>query len=929
MGISTVLTVTENPVSRALIFAPVQGHLYFNPLKSRGPAGEEGLLLALHTTSAEDRLKNAVWWICFMRILSRFRIILSTGLLLLASFSCTVCADEEQAIHLRFETAPQVQRGNYRAHGVLQATLSPGDLIVPPLQNRASGEFDGSSAIVYAVPGNTDGFAENFTWEGFFLSPATNTFQPETGIADRLLTQFAFAKGDWTRLAIGLVADDEGDPRLCVELEGFEGRSFGMGDQSFVADRWHHFALVHEGTAAAARIRWYLDYQLTGELFLGGQSDQNTLRPPGPAPFTIGARLKNGEQVNRGFHGFVDEIRMVPRPLTVSEFLRTDAALLQQTVSTDAMQAEHNKAFWDDRHRRAQEQAAQWTAERSASWSIDKYFDSSKPEIDDHAFLRRLSLAVRGRIPRVDEVTSFIADPRPDKRIGIIDQMLESDEWGDGWVGYWQDVLAENPSVVFPTLNNSGAFRQWIYESFRQNKPFDQFATELILMEKNSSHSETDDGPAGFGVATGNDAPMAMRSHVLMKAFAAVDLTCARCHDSPVDRFLQADLFQLAAYLKGGPLVIPNTSVAAVNRTHQQGVITTSLFTGQKIQPKGLSSHWLNKREDASSLRSVRPGPRAQLAALITSPHNRRFSDVFVNRMWKRFFGTGLVESVDQWNNFPGASHPELFHHLSTEFVTTGYNVKALARTIFRSRAWQRQRQRRRRMSGEQLVDSLFIAVGKDFRAETLGVHATDPGAVHLPQPHRAWQFASLPNERDRPALGMPVSQTIVNVMTAFGWSGSRQKPRSERELTTSSLQPLMLFNGLMSQRVTRLSEQSTVTQLCLRDISAAELVDNLFLTTVGRPPDQEERSKFTDVLRPGFDNRRTWQPARPIEPLSTFQPDWRKHLEAEQTRLMLDAQERVSRGEPPTVRLASDFRERVEDVLWALINSPEFVVIP
>jgi hypothetical protein len=165
--------------------------------------------------------------------------------------------------------------------------------------------------------------------------------------------------------------------------------------------------------------------------------------------------------------------------------------------------------------------------------------------------------------------------------------------------------------------------------------------------------------------------------------------------------------------------------------------------------------------------------------------------------------------------------------------------------------------------------------------------------------------------------------------MTAFGWNGSRQQPRSEREQTTSALQPLMLFNGLVSQRITRLSEQSAVTELCLRDISVSTLVDRLFLSVLGRRSDEKERQRFVSLLRPNFGDRHTGKLARPVEPLSTFQPDWRKHLEAEQTRLMLEAQQRVSRGEPSTVRLTNDFRERVEDALWALINSPEFVVIP
>jgi len=232
-------------------------------------------------------------------------------------------------------------------------------------------------------------------------------------------------------------------------------------------------------------------------------------------------------------------------------------------------------------------------------------------------------------------------------------------------------------------------------------------------------------------------------------------------------------------------------------------------------------------------------------------------------------------------------------------------------------------------MSAEQLVDSLFVAVGKTFQAETMGVHATDAGAVQLPRPMRAWQFAALPNERDRPALGMPGNQTIVDVMATFGWTGNRQQPRTEREQTASAQQPLMLFNGLMSQRITRLSDASAVTELCLQSISVTELVDQLFLTVLGRQPDAEERQQFESFLTPGYSQRLTGKPRRPFEPLSTFQPDWRKHLEAEQTRLMFAAQQRVARGERPTDRLTRDFRERVEDVLWALMNSPEFIVIP
>lgn len=856
-------------------------------------------------------------------------LILLSSALLISVLGRDIHAVDAPAFYLRCE--PEIEVSNKQAilFGVQSSTLAPGEVTSPKkLRNSGCWRFDGHSSIAYSVPGNSEGFSEDFTWEGFFLYPSSNRFLPETGIADRLVTQFAFDKGDWTRLAIGLVADKNGTPRLCVELEGFDGRTFGQGDKVVAPDRWHHFALVHEGTASAARIRWYLDYELSGEVLLGGQANQNTLRSPGKAPFTIGARLRSGQLVNRGFEGLIDEVRLTPRSLTVENFLRVDGGNFSKPVTEDALTRPHDD-FWSDRHRWATDESTIWRIERFSRSSIDMLSGRPNTKIDDASFFRRLSLTVRSRIPTLPEVEQFLADDRVDKRTRMIDKLLASSEWADSWVGYWQDVLAENPSVVFPTLNNSGAFRQWLYKSFRDNTAFDRFTTELIQMQGLGANRPDYDGPAAFALATGNDVPMAMRAHVLMKAFAAVDLRCARCHDSPVDEFRQADLFQLAAYLNDGPLQVPASSVAAIGKANVPAAITTSLKPGEKISPAELTAHWLQDSVGPASLHPVEARFRAQLAALITSPRNSRFSDVIVNRVWKRYFGTGLIEPVDDWNSGPEASNPKLLRLLSSHFVQSGYDLKELARLILNSEAWQAIRPQRQRMSAEQLIDSLFMAVGKEFEAETLGVHATDPGAVQLPQPQRAWQFAALPNERDRPALGMPVSQTIVDVMRSFGWNGSRQQPRSVREETTSALQPLLLFNGLMTQRIVRLSEQSAITELCLQNVSVEMLVDQLFLSVLGRRPDPDEKAKFVAFLRLDYENRLTGKPARPAEPLSTFQPDWRKHLEAEQTSLMLAAQQRVARGELPTARLTDAFRERVEDVLWALINSPEFLVIP
>ena len=152
-------------------------------------------------------------------------------------------------------------------------------------------------------------------------------------------------------------------------------------------------------------------------------------------------------------------------------------------------------------------------------------------------------------------------------------------------MGYWQDVLAENPNILNPTLNNTGPFRWWIYESLLDNKPMDLFVTELLRMKG----SERFGGPAGFGVASQNDVPMAAKGTIVSTAFLGVEMKCARCHDSPANISTQQDLFELAAMLGTKPLEVPATSSVPLDKLTAGGrkpLIQVTLKPGTKVEPK-------------------------------------------------------------------------------------------------------------------------------------------------------------------------------------------------------------------------------------------------------------------------------------------------------------------------------------------------------
>jgi hypothetical protein len=196
--------------------------------------------------------------------------------------------------------------------------------------------------------------------------------------------------------------------------------------------------------------------------------------------------------------------------------------------------------------------------------------------------------------------------------------------------------------------------------------------------------------------------------------------------------------------------------------------------------------------------------------------------------------------------------------------------------------------------------------------------------------PTRAWQFTSLSNERDRPALSLPASQTVVTVLEAFGWRGSRQDPLTIREQEPTVLQPAILANGVVGKRISQLSEDSYFTDLSIGDQPLETLVSGLYRQILSRPPTADEKQMMAAVLSEGYENRRTGSsPGIRPGPYKRDGVAWSNHLKPESSEIKIRFAKEVEKGDPPTTRLTTDWRERAEDAVWALVNSPEFVWIP
>jgi len=571
--------------------------------------------------------------------------------------------------------------------------------------------------------------------------------------------------------------------------------------------------------------------------------------------------------------------------------------------------------------------------------------------INDAAFLRRVYLDTVGTGPTEAEAREFLDSDDPEKRSKLIEQLLHDERYADNWVSLWLDLLAENPTLLNQSLNSTGPFRWFLYESLRDGKPLDQMVTELILMRGSSSEG----GSAGFSMAGENDSPMAAKGHIVASAFLGIELQCARCHDSPYHSTSQEDLYSLAAMLNRKQLAPPKTSRvpdAFFEGIGRESLIHVTLKPDEQVQPKWPFASFTGV-EDGPHIDTLVSNPkdsRERLAALVTSPQNHRFPQVVVNHLWNRLMGAGIVQPVNDWEG-KTASHPELLQWLANELVSHDYDVRHVLQLMMTSETYQRetigQNQQAsaeqrffnapdpRRLTAEQVVDSLFTATGSEMNTGELTF--THDGAepmtsrLTLGSPRRAWMFAGLNNERDRPSLSLPKAQPIADVLEAFGWTGTRQQPIAVRETDPNLLQPGILANGTLSMSLTRVAAHSPLAQLALDANSPEALLNSLFLRFLSRYPNAQEKKNFIPALTAGFDKREL--PADQVERTPVESPlpvsTWTNHLVPEANEIQREWQRRIQRGPVADPRLQAAWREVYEDVIWSLINDREFVWVP
>lgn len=163
------------------------------------------------------------------------------------------------------------------------------------------------------------------------------------------------------------------------------------------------------------------------------------------------------------------------------------------------------------------------------------------PLASDEDFLRRVTFDLAGRMPTTSEVLLFGLDSTPDKRRAVIEELLKSDDYGVNWARYWRDVIYLRATDMRARLNEA-QFVDWMTTQLNENKSWQEITTDLLT----ASGDVRENGSTALIFAhEGDPAELAAETS---RIFLGIQIQCANCHDHPTDKWKRKDFHELAAF---------------------------------------------------------------------------------------------------------------------------------------------------------------------------------------------------------------------------------------------------------------------------------------------------------------------------------------------------------------------------------------------
>ncbi|MEZ6059839.1 MAG: DUF1549 domain-containing protein [Planctomycetaceae bacterium] len=486
---------------------------------------------------------------------------------------------------------------------------------------------------------------------------------------------------------------------------------------------------------------------------------------------------------------------------------------------------------------------------------------------DDLTVFRRLSLALHGTVPSLEEIRTFSADSSKDRVERWLTKMLEDSRFGDYFAERLARTIVGTQGGAFVVYRRD-RLTDWLGEQLLADRPWPEITRELITAEG----LWTDHPASNFitsALVDGEGIDENKLAGKTVRAFLGQRIDCAQCHNHPFDTWQQQDFEGLAAFF-GQARVTPG---GAVDRTREDEqpveyeVIDPGSEVGRLVKPRvPFHDDWL----PTTGTR------REQLAGWVVHPENRRFERAIANRIWGLMFGRPYHDPVDDLPHpKDGEADPDLLDILGAEYRANGESLRFLVRMIGESDAF------RLRSDAENVEQETYDAMSDHWavfpvvRLRPEQVIGSMFQAAHVrtidQNSNLFVRFRRLLNEND--------------FLKEYGDLGEDELLQQ----TGTIPQALLRMNGKFTRELTQAEAFSAAGQIAQFSPDDESLVTNCFLTCLTRLPAADELRYFAGQLA------------------EAANPD------GENSADHADDQAAASR------------EETIRDLYWVLFNSPEF----
>lgn len=529
---------------------------------------------------------------------------------------------------------------------------------------------------------------------------------------------------------------------------------------------------------------------------------------------------------------------------------------------------------------------------QTAATEIDSFIQAKlrklgvvpSPICSDNEFLRRLSIDLTGTLPTPTEVEAFIADKRDDKRARKIDELLERPAYAAWWANKLCDITGCNPTQQAELgQENSVQWYMWIYSRLRDNVPYDELVEGIALATSRVEGQTYDDYAAETTTYYRTDSTVSFSDRETMPhfwtrrtmakpedkalafahSFLGIKLQCAQCHKHPFAPWTQNDFKQFSQFFETVKFgVVPAADKRYRELAKQVGLnvrgkdgspVRSDVLRRGQTRVIPWRELYIDSRQADAKLSLLRSGdvelgattdPRREIMQWMLERDNPWFARSFVNRVWAGYFQSGIVEPPDDLSPANPPSHPALLDWLANGFIENNYDMKWLHHEIVSSHAYQRSW----RPNDSNRLDkrNFSRSIPRRIPAEVVYDALKQVVAGTAEQDE-------VRTDLSRRAIGhLSMRMAGTYAMHVFGKPDRAVNCDCERVNRPTLLQSVFLQNDpLIEQRLENSGwlEELASAERSGKTLDAAELVRESWLRALGREPSAKEQKRAVEHL--------------------------------------------------------------------------------